>query len=360
MGEAMRTIAIVALMWALPVGAAAQDSPNGLASSGVTTSAEPQPRAMPTTSSGPPPGSQIGYIDDSTIRTQLRIRFDTAFHDANPDRAEFFYGKCGCYASLAGVTGLGHPEWWDPNAPGPAPGIPQYVNFQQLYVNGEYAVGRRFSVFGDFPLRWLQPFGPSVVGGSLFSSTSGFSDLSAGAKFALVSTDKATVTAQLRAQFPTGDAAKGLGTNHTVVETSGLFRGRVGQRGAIEGEFGELHPINGSAGVATAAQYVSGQPASHGFAGDVIYYGIGPSVEVVRKARYAIAPVVELVGWHIVNGFVTPPADTSGLNIVNLKLGVRTTMTSGASIYVGYGHALTTTDWYDNILRIEFRYALMK
>ena len=81
-------------------------------------------------SSRPPiQGSMVGYIDDPIVETQFRIRFDGAFGDQYPDRAEFFYGKCGCYRSLP-------PAIADPNAPGPPPGqgviIPTPLKFHQL------------------------------------------------------------------------------------------------------------------------------------------------------------------------------------------------------------------------------------
>ena len=58
-------------------------------------------------------GSMVGYIEDATVESKLRVRFDTASHNRVPDRAEFFYGKCGCYQFLTGTPGL------DPDAPGP-------------------------------------------------------------------------------------------------------------------------------------------------------------------------------------------------------------------------------------------------
>ena len=73
------------------------------------------------------------------------MRFDSAYHNTYPDRAEFFYAKCGCDAFVPANR-----VNFDPNAPGPQPGIPTYVNYQQLYLNGEAAVGRRLGLF-HFP-----------------------------------------------------------------------------------------------------------------------------------------------------------------------------------------------------------------
>ncbi len=42
-------------------------------------------------------GSATGYIDNAIVGSQIRFRFDAAFGFQDPDRAEFFYAKCGCY-----------------------------------------------------------------------------------------------------------------------------------------------------------------------------------------------------------------------------------------------------------------------
>ena len=39
--------------------------------------------------------SMVGYIDDSSVHSQVRVRFDAGFNDPRPDRAEYFYsGEC--------------------------------------------------------------------------------------------------------------------------------------------------------------------------------------------------------------------------------------------------------------------------
>ena len=92
------------------------------------------------------------------------------------------------------------------------------------------------------------------------------------------------------------------------------------------------------------------------FAGSVLSYGIGPSVEVYSTGNVSLAPVVELVGWHVLSGFQTSDAaDASGTNIVNLKFGARASWGNGSSIYGGYGRALTDADWYNDIFRFEYR-----
>ena len=92
------------------------------------------------------------------------------------------------------------------------------------------------------------------------------------------------------------------------------------------------------------------------FAGSVLTYGIGPSYEIFSSERVRFAPVVELVGWHVLSGFQTgTPASADGINVVNLKFGARASWSNGSSVYGGYGRALTDAVWYEDIFRFEYR-----
>lgn len=291
--------------------------------------------------------SMVGYIGDSTIASQVRIRFDTGYGANAPDRAEFFYAKCGCYRDVADLI----PPAFDPDSPGPGPGVVTNLNFQQLYLLAEFAPHERVSVFGEVPIRWLQPQ-EFVPGLGSFDSTSGLSDIRFGAKFGVVVLPERQVTVLLQVAAPTGEPLDGLGTNHWSVEPAILYSEHVTDRFALEAQFGDVLPADGSAGVPTVS--------SDKFSGSVLYYGIGPSYEVYSTDRVRIAPVVELVGWHVNGGFQTtleptPFPSSSGTNIVNLKFGVRFVVQEQNSIYVGYGHSLTDAIWYDDIFRAEYR-----
>jgi Putative MetA-pathway of phenol degradation len=353
-----------------PAPAQAASTDAGLSASLVTDpdrgsptdpTAEQQPNAKPAQASPSGenrprlPGSMVGYIDNPIPESQIRIRFDGAFHNQFPDRAEFFYGKCGCYRAV----GL------DPNAPGPPPGstasaIPNNLNFQQLYIQAEFSPTRRFSLFTEIPVRWIEPEGSTIsVNGGTFPNQSGLGDVTAGFKLAAVASESSYITFQFTGYFPSGDASKGLGTNHYSVEPAVLFYHRLSDRMTLEGEVGDRHPIGGSAGENSAS--------SEGFAGDVFYYGVGPSYTVYSGRRVAFTPVLEVVGWHVLSGFQTQlggpfPAgvnvasEVGGTDILNIKIGARTTVGPHNSFYVGYGHSVTSADWYDQIVRVEYRY----
>src|SRR3954464_7276605 len=294
-------------------------------------------------------GSMVGYLEDPVIGSKVRVRFDAGWHDPTPDRAEFFYAKCGCYSDLP----PNHPLY-DPDAPGPRPGAASDVNFQQLYIMGELATSDQLSVFAELPLRWLQPqtFIPDTGAG--FDNQSGIGDIRAGARFGLTAKPGQAITAQLKVFFPSGDSAKGLGTNHWSIEPAFLVYQELSPTVAVEGQVSVWAPFGGSAGLPTASE--------NKFPGTVISYGVGPSVALFRTARTRVAPVVELVGWHVMDGFETSPAfGPAEADTFNIKFGGRVSWNatadanSAGSIYVGWGHALTAAKWYTDILRIEYR-----
>lgn len=290
--------------------------------------------------------SMVGYIDNAIIGSEVRIRFDAGFHDNFPDNGEFFYAKCGCYKILGGNYAF------DPNAPGPSPGVVTNLNFQQLYLRAEYAPTRRFSVFTEVPIRWIQPLS-FVPGFGSFSNQAGISDVSVGVKVAILESSNRLLTAQLEGTFPSGDASKGLGTNHYTFTPELLFYQGFSERLALEGEVGDSHPIGGSAGVPVG---------NGGFAADIFYYGVGPSYKLYHGESVTVAAVLETVGWHEFGGFETVwltgsdiANSVDGTNILNFKLGIRTSF-GHSSIYAGYGTPVTHDHWYKGIARVEYRY----
>jgi hypothetical protein len=286
--------------------------------------------------------SMVGYIDNAIVHTEVRVRFDAALHNDTPDRAEFFYAKCGCYR----ITPPTPQANYDPNSPGPGPGVPNYVNFQQLYFNGEYAINPRFSLFAQVPIRWLQPHPSGST--QAFTNNSGVSDLQIGFKLAVIASPNTYLTIQFRANLPSGDAIKGLGTNHIAAEPALLYFHRVSDRLSVEGQLMGTLPLSSSLGKIPTSL--------NGFAGNVFTYGVGPSYLLMNHENFRLAGVIELVGWNVTGGDVTNRTSTNGVNIVNLKVGPRMSFGSHQSFYFGYGIALTSQTWYREIFRTEYRY----
>ena len=343
------------------IALAASEAPGDLyqatGQNSTTTSAAPADAKPAEPKKKPPPpsdedvtrppidASMVGYIENAIVGSEVRIRFDAAFNDEFPDRAEFVYAKCGCYRNPAAGKA------YDPNAPGPGPGIPKDINFQTLEFMGEWAPISRLSMFVQLPIRWLQPEGviSSPDPTKAFLSSAGVSDVQAGVKVAMLAKRKAYLSAQVKAYFPTGVAVQGLGTGHYSIEPAILYYGRLSERFELEGEVGGWVPIGGSKGVIPANNTE--------FAGNIFFYGIGPSYRIIDGEKFRLSPVVEFVGWNVTSGQQTgTPTDASGTNIVNLKIGARMSFKPKNSIYVGYGKALTSADWYDHIVRVEYRH----
>jgi hypothetical protein len=293
--------------------------------------------------------SMVGYVEDSTIGTQLRFRFDLGSRADRPDRAEFFYAKCGCYRVF-------DPPFQDPDAPGPGPGAIYSVSYRQVYVQGDLAVSNRLGLFAEVSLRSVEPdkFVDFGVPPLAFESETGLGDTRVGAKVGLLQEEDRALTLLIRAGIPTGDAAKGLGNNNANIEPALLFARQMGPRWGIESQLGYFHPFGGS-------DPVPGTDADS-FAGGMIYYGIGPSFDWWENERVRLSPVFEVVGWHVLGGNQTECGDgecsfhDADSNIVNAKVGARLARGAHHSFYLGFGLALTDASWYRSILRGEYRY----
>ena len=284
--------------------------------------------------------SSVGYIDPAVPQSQFRLRFDAGYDFGSPDRAEFFYAKCGCVRELPPT----HPLF-DPNAPGPdadAPGPQPETNidsFQDIAAYVELAANGRFSVFGEFPVRFLNP--------EVNENTAGYADMNVGFKYALLASADQYLTLQFRTYLPTGDADRGLGTDHFSLEPGLLYFARPAERLILEAEFKGWVPIDGTE-----------------FAGEILRYGVGGGYIAWASPSMTITPTLEFVGWTILDGFESTPTvrDVGGDTIVNIKPGVRfgwgepnQYYVTEQSLYVGYGTPITGREWYEDIFRVEYR-----
>ncbi len=334
----------------------------------------------------------VGYIDSAIIRSRIRVRFDANFDDTSPDKAEFIYAKCGCFANPANFSftltaptpvkssnGMIHIEspshgkvfdygyalahGYDPRARGPVlhgpvPGHPNVstfgsvpsINYQEVATYLEYAPVRNFSAFIELPARFLQP--------SIGTNTAGFSDLNLGSKYAFIANPNQYYTFQFRVYAPTGNSYQGLGTGHVTLEPGLLVFQRLSDRLYFSGQFLDWIPVGGS-----------------DFAGNILIYGVGLTYNIVLTDHLRIAPVNEFVGWTILNGqeyVMTKQAPSGtvlpvgGQSILNEKIGLRiglgnysqagggSALNDRHSLYVGYGVAVTGDAWYRQTFRLEY------
>jgi hypothetical protein len=270
-----------------------------------------------------------GYIDNAVPVTQFRMRFDSAYGSNRPDRAGFFYAKCGCFQTR--------------DAKGPP--LPETnVDYQQLSPYLEIALNPRLSFFTNVPIRFINP--------AANVNAAGISDLSFGAKYAFVYSSCRVVSAQLQVTVPTGDTFTGLGNGETWIEPGILYQEQLSDRWQLFGQVKDIIPVT----------------RSSDFVGNILNYGIGTSYVVTRGCWGYVAPVGEVVGWTVLSGRELNPqvgaVSAVGDTIVNAKFGVRigfgesrpgSPYPTRSDLYIGYGRALTGEVWYKDMLRIEYR-----
>ncbi len=275
-----------------------------------------------------------GYIDNARPVTMFRLRTDAAWGNNRPDRAEFFYPKCGCFGTP------------DAKGPGMGVGIETNVDYQELLPYFEYAISPNLSMFVTIPVRFINP--------TRTANATGLGDVQFGAKYAFVNNADRVYSLQAMVTTPSGDGGLGLGAENWRIEPGLLFLEQLSCRWGVFGEFKDS--INLS--------------RSSDFTGNVLRYGLGTSYAVAQSDRGYIAPVGEVVGWTVLSGKelragMTPAVvSASGDTIVNAKVGVRfgwggptrdAQLPSGSDLYIGYGRALTGEVWYKDMFRVEYR-----
>jgi len=276
-----------------------------------------------------------GYVDFAVPVSQFRLRFDAAYDNNRPDRAEFFYAKCGCFAMLPAGNPLR-----DPRAPGPP--LPETkVDYQEIRPYLEYAFNNRFSTFFEAPVRFINP--------EQNANEAGIGNLVAGFKYAAVACPDQYLTFQFAVAAPTGDADRGLGNNLTSLEPGILWMRQLTDRIVWHNELRDWIPIGGT-----------------DFAGNVLRYGTAVSFLAYNTQNFRVYSISELVGWTALGGkeasFDGNVTSASGDTIVNAKGGIRLGFgplvgpanLSRSDLYIGVGRALTGEVWYKDLLRVEY------
>jgi hypothetical protein len=326
-----------------------------------------------------------GYLDPAIPRTMFRLRYDAGFNMNHPDRATFFYGTWQELSfhphGILRQDGAFGGVLFDPRARGPV-ALPGKIDYQEVSPYLEVAANDRLSAFVELPNRFIdfdnlqedndrepgptgkgfpEPGFGGVGGGNdnnPHTNFDGLSDVRFGFKAALLADPCQYLTFQFRTYAPTGDVGHGLGTGHWSLEPGLLLYKRLTDRLVLQGEFEAWFPIQGGP-----------------LAGNVLTYGVGLGYDIYQCGNLRVTPIAEFVGWTVLNGFesfigdvgtIPVPAgvnvptghgvlDAGGNTIVNAKLGVRTYFGCHSDLYAGFGQALTTIRWYDEIVRVEYR-----
>ncbi|MCA9247442.1 MAG: hypothetical protein KDA42_10015 [Planctomycetales bacterium] len=282
-----------------------------------------------------------GYIDSAIISNRIRLRFDAAYNNPVPDRNQFFYPE-------DGSGGLGNET---------------RIDYQEIATYIEWAPRERFSLFVEVPVRFLNP--------EVNPNEAGLADMNAGFKWALWQCPCDALTFQLRTYLGTGEArGKGLGVGFASIEPALLYHRKLSDRLSFEGELRGWIP--------TADNPVrSGPFLGEDFSGEMLRYGAGFGYDLFQSCDCRcqrsnacscgapacdskLTSVVELVGWTVLDGFGTFTVgmtseirDVSGDTIFNLKIGGRYTRGCG-TFFAGWGHVITSDQWYEDIVRIEY------
>jgi hypothetical protein len=263
--------------------------------------------------------SNVGYIDPAIPGNYWRLRFDAAYQNTRPTRAEFF---------------------WAPGPPnGGGPSIPERsVDYQDIQIYAERIFAPQTSGFLNIPVRFLNP--------ELNPNTAGLVDINAGIKHALIYEEDLVTSLQFRVYAPSGDFHRGLGNSHVSLEPALLVYKPFLSGWTVEGELRDWIPVGGGT-----------------FAGNIISYGLGLHYDQLCLCNWNLVPIAEFIGWTALGGKVTA-VDSSGVaaigsasgdTIFNVKVGMRMKFTSAWDVYMGYGTPLTGDAWYQDTFRVELR-----
>jgi hypothetical protein len=262
----------------------------------------------------------VGYIDWAVPLDQVRLRADFGSDFRVPTRAEFFYPRSKPFG-----PGLPQPE--------------RSVDFQDQTLYLEKTIGPNWSVFAEGGTRFLNPV--------INADHAGLADSDVGFKYAFLADQCQTWTFQFRTYLPTGAASRGLGTHHVTVEPGVLGVVGLTDRLTLASEVRYWQPIGGT-----------------DFAAPVVRYGLGFRYDLIDGDGWRLAPTAEAIGWTVLGGHEsrlmpdgkTVLLDSAGVTVVNVKLGARLDLGRQASIYAGYGQAVTGDRWYQDVFRVEFQW----
>ena len=258
-------------------------------------------------------------VDISQPFNHFRIRFDNAYDHEFPDRSEYLWAKIG---------GKGPPQ------------PERLVDYQDIRFKLELA-GSRFSVATEIPLRIMDPINNP--------NTAGMGDMSLTTKTVLVDNECWQITQLFRSYFNTGAPGHGTGNGHVSLEPGVLARYKVGKRTKLHGDLKYWFPL--------------GADSTH--SGGILNYGLAISHLAFDSDNFAMIPTLEFVGWTVLDGEQTLPngelQPVDGLGIFNLHPGVRFVIDKGGNsnlceVGISSGIALSSDRWYENLLRLDFRW----
>jgi hypothetical protein len=260
-------------------------------------------------------------IPNSEPSSNMRFRFNAAYDQKTPDRADFFWAQ----------TGGRGPKF-----------VERSVDYQDVLASWEVATGKSFSLTTEIPLRFVDP--------EINPNTGGLGDMSITTKTVLLNGADWQITQYFRTELPTGDAGKGVGNGHTSLEPGFLFRLKWSPETYFHSQLTYWFPL--------------GDNPLYG--GQILKYGFGVSHLLYENDTFAAIPTLEFNGWTVLNGAQTTfplglvqPVDTMG--IFNVRPGLRFVRDTGGDLGlfewgVSGSFAITQNKWYDASWLLEARF----
>jgi len=270
------------------------------------------------------------FIDRSEPYNNCFIRGDAAANWEFPDRAEYFWAKT--------PDGKGPPDPLDQDRGEPS------VNYQDIVFSIERG-GERFSVATDIPIRAVDP--------EFRGATTGLADMEVTSKIVLLDGCRFQLTQLFSTHLPTGSFRRGTGNGHVSLEPGVAYRYKWNELTYIHGDLTYLFPI----------------AADPFFSGQILNYGIGISHVWIDADTYALIPTFEVDAWTVLDGRQTLPGNANpaseevdSIGIVNVHPGLRWVCDKGGDCGVkefgiSSGICVTQDSWYEELLRIEFRWS---
>lgn len=257
-------------------------------------------------------------LDTARPSNYYRFRMDSVKRWLQPDKIEYLMAR-------QGGSGKGTAN------------IDSFVNFIDMRMAFE-AGGDKIGVLTEIPIRALD---------SEFNGNNvGLGDMSVAPKIMIMDEGHLQITQITRIIILTGYFTRGLGTGHMSMEPGFLMNYKMSCTTYLHGEFKYWFPIG----------------ADFTYTGTMFRYGFGISHLLYERPHqdFAIIPVLEFVGYTILDGAASDPltggfVDVGPQTIVNCLPGVRVMVAEGAEVGLQLGFNVTSTQFYSGMIRAEVR-----
>lgn len=258
-------------------------------------------------------------LENAQPLNNVAVRWDTYNRMITPDRAEYFWAR-----------------------PGVGPPLPEEnVDYQELRFRLETG-GELFSMITEIPLRSVDP----VVN----DNTTGLSNIRLAPKAVLINGRRWKVSTIFSTFLKTGSPARGWAVDQISLEPGLLVRYEWTKRTFLHSQVLFRFPVGGDPD----------------FAGQVLKYGFGVSTILYETDTFAALPVVEFVGWSVLDGQKSLPdgsiVGVDGENFGAVFPGIRFVLGPANELGlfelgIAGGVSFANNGFFENMLRVDLRFS---